>query len=432
MQPFYNSSFFILPMKIEDETAFNNFLKKNKNWSEAELLKGTNYIISYANNIKNPVNNQYKSYSYDITKLPKICNFNDRIGRRLNKEIYINPIIDSVSLYHFSTGIAFLEFEVKYGDMTIEEITEYVFIFRSLRHNRNYFNNTLMFKDDELSVGEVIDIIFPEKETGTVQCFSNRSYVKKEFIVYSIISIDETKEKIDDITEISKYSYLLSHGYRTSFNTQAIDLTHTDSSKINSLSQYELFYNMLSNSFYGGTQDGLNCIIKERFSHQYNQLTNDYHYMYLLLLNQRCASLNYIQILADPHTNISQIEETYSKAITLKTSYSFKVISDDSVVQTVYRQMYSVLELKELLDDIAEASELIQNRSDLEKKKNEKQMNSILFALGVLVFFSALIDLSDYLDRFFSFKTLSINGYASFIFNIIAVVLCIYIYNKKD
>ncbi len=84
----------------------------------------------------------------------------------------------------------------------------------------------------------------------------------------------------------------------------------------------------------------------------------------------------------------------------LKTKYSFRVISDDRNFQSLYNGMYRVFEIDNLLADLEESNDQISDILEEKRQKHEQRFEWILGALSVLAVFSALIDLSDYLDRF--------------------------------
>lgn len=82
------------------------------------------------------------------------------------------------------------------------------------------------------------------------------------------------------------------------------------------------------------------------------------------------------------------------------------MISDDRQIQTIYSEMYHVFELENLLQDLEDANDQMSVLLQMRQQKHERRFEMILGALSILAIFSALIDFSDYLDRFSSAMTL--------------------------
>ena len=122
--------------------------------------------------------------------------------------------------------------------------------------------------------------------------------------------------------------------------------------------------------------------------------------MYLLLLNQRFSAIVFLgKISRLPSYTKKEKEKLNIGASNLKTVFSFSVVSDDQLYQTVYTKMYSILGIDRLLLDIhdnEEQFELLQNHEMLE---NEKMTSRFLFVLSLLSLFSVLADAAGYFDR---------------------------------
>ena len=83
----------------------------------------------------------------------------------------------------------------------------------------------------------------------------------------------------------------------------------------------------------------------------------------------------------------------------LKTNFSFSIVSDDQLYQTVYSKMYSILGIDRLLADVHENEEQIELLQNNELLNTEKLTSVFLFGLSVLSLFSVLVDAAGYFDR---------------------------------
>lgn len=414
-----NRTYFIVPVKINNSDRFHDYLFDN-GWSDYTVknnLHGvsdafnTDYLLNYAEKILAKDNPKFRAFRYDNINDVKVLDYSNKISYYLKREITNHPEPKEINFYEFSTGIGFFEICITYNEMKMDEITNFIFQFRSFRNDKDSLYNLTDPKEssDSCSLSRLVDKLLPEDKAFVTVCFSNRSRVKKQADIYTVIDLGQT-----DMCDMSadECRYYLSHGFPNYFEYVPVN-EYSDNSSFESRNKikYELIYNPLSNSFWGGSQDGLTCLSFKPYFYMDNQLANDYHFMYLLLLNIRFSSLNYIDELSSDSINLEDIKSVSKKVISLKTDFSFRVISDDSIYQTIYGRLFEILELDNLMSDITEANErlilMLQENEELERinqnKKEEERsnrFNTILAYLSILTIFSALIDLSDYLDRF--------------------------------
>ena len=83
----------------------------------------------------------------------------------------------------------------------------------------------------------------------------------------------------------------------------------------------------------------------------------------------------------------------------LKTSFSFSIVSDDQLYQTVYSKMYMILGIDRLLADVRDNEEQIELLQNQERMNTEKITSVFLFGLSILSLFSVLVDAAGYFDR---------------------------------
>ena len=128
-------------------------------------------------------------------------------------------------------------------------------------------------------------------------------------------------------------------------------------------------------------------------------MSEDYHYLYLILLNQRFSGMRYIAEIATTDDTRELVEQVSRKIIHLKTRYSFHAVSDDYIYQNIYSKMYTILDIDKLFLDIEENSDRLSLVQSNENAETEKDNNNFLIYISLLAVFSALIDLASYLDR---------------------------------
>lgn len=395
MDNILNRTYFIFPYKITDEAKFETYLKNSILWKQKEDIFETNYVLEYAGKMLDKNNNKFTAYKYSDIDSLNITDLHKIMCYKMNSEVSLKTQINEISMYRFLSGVFFVELCVDYKGTSLREILYFIQLFRGLRTSRNNPNYDFEGKNP---LKDALNIMLPESESGAIMCFSNRSREKMQADIYTTLDVREMD--LNGMSYLQSVFYL-SHGFTDTY-------VYVEPSKRMDASEKFVSFN---DPYWDGCQDGLACISdKAPHLHQGDRLINDYHYVYLLLLNQRFASFRYVEEIAEIEHDLDSANLLNEKIISLKTSYSFRVISDDAKLQKVYQIMYQVLELDELMKDITEANErviLIQSKKDEEvKKKKETLLNFFLGGISILAISSALIDLTDYLEVFGSGKSI--------------------------
>jgi hypothetical protein len=191
---------------------------------------------------------------------------------------------------------------------------------------------------------------------------------------------------------------------RRNYNTMFARENRAESSK------YEMMYAPYAYDQWGGSQVALVNLVREcgqeksdRFLNELKpaRLLADCRYMYLLLLNQRFSAIRYIEEIAESEgLSTKQVERLNGRIVKLKTSYSFRVISDDLIYQNVYSRMYQLLDIDNLLADLQDHEEQLALLQSTHTAKTERMASKFLFGISLLSLFSALIDAAGYFERF--------------------------------
>lgn len=395
MYEFYNCGFFIFPLRVTQPDKLKSYLTAQDSWACVDAQFHTQYLLHYAPGVDSAQDDRLRIFQYTQAQELPLYLFGETIRERfktrgINDEHEGSPALQTISLYLFGTDIAFLEFHLRYDGMGAREIAEFTFLFRSLRNNESTLEE---FPEDKISPETAIGRILPQEQTGTVLCFHNLSRLKRQG---NILTFLKTRPWKFDQEENEYYAYLLAHGYHTGFSDKAA----TDT-------PYEMSRRFGTDTFWGGSQDGLACVVEEPHSFQYRRLCCDYHALYLLLLNQRFASAAYIEAFARQDVGLQTANNLHDGVVSLKTRYAFRVISDDRHMQTIYSDMYRILELENLVQDLEDVNDQLSvlrhaRRQEQEERRQERErkIGSLLGALSVFAIFSALIDFADFMDRF--------------------------------
>lgn len=433
---FLNGTCFILPLRIDDPEKFRSFLANSTHWhrDDEKFYGHLQYSLHYASTMVNPDDDRMDIYAYDdfrSFKLNMFTNVSYREGDFPPPASGFSPVLEGVSLYAFGTGVAFLEFNVSYKGMTIDEIVDFVFRFRSLRNDESMA--WLNFAPGEISLKTAAGIALPQAESGTTLCFANPSLVKMQAEIFSVVNTEKCGIADPGDEDMDRWRYWLAHGYSRKF------AYISPKEQMNSIgggkdmsNRYELLYNVSSQSFWGGSQDGLVCVTRKPFDYQYDHLIHDYHFLYLVLLNQRFASLMYIEDLATGSASLETISDIHRKSVELKTRYSFRVVAEDRYFQTIYSRMYNVLELDELMKDVEESNDRLMELQEGIQRENEQRANQWLATLSILAIFSALIDLADFAEKISNMAATG-SAYLSLALNLIIIVTAaILIFKNKE
>ena len=402
---FENSSYFILPLKIDSPEKLKAYLRSSK-WKEERKEEehsrafDPQYLMFYAGKMTDSADDRFRQYSYTNPEMQDNFFLNYKTGSSGSA-----PTMKNISLYVFGEEIAFLEFMVSYNEMSEAEIVKFVNDFRSLRESKK--NKKDSDQQGCKGLEETAADILPAAESGTTLCFSNPSEIKRQANIFTMLHKDkpkdeenkdklgnedtkdeDKKDKDSKDEEVRKLCSRLTHGYRT-----------VSTSEENADSAYDKCLHLNAREYWGICPDGLayiNHFHSKPFADFFGTLCTDFHFMYLLLLNQRFSAISFIEEISR-FKNIDKAEQDISKVyrrmVELRTRYSFRVISDDFFVQTVYSTAYKVLEIDSLLHDLEDANGQFNELSRTREKKVEK----VIYALTLLTIFSALADLASYI-----------------------------------
>ena len=419
-----NCTYFILPCRILSPEKLNGFLRENKDWAEVQKGFQTQYLLFYASGMNLPADERFRRYRHRAPQTVPLYLFQDQLAGQQKKDREsvpssgCGPEVGGISLYVFGSGIAFLEIQVLYGDMNAQKIVSFVNLFRSLRFDES--KPQLQMQPGEISLKTAAERLLPAAKSGTVLCFSNPSEIKQQAIVYSMLDVNSCGTGSAGDYSSDHCSFLLTHGYQ-SISPACIGQENT----------YEMQVCMKAGEYWRGSQDGMACVTEKPYSFQSVHLNVDYHFLYLLLLDQRFSAISYIEEMSRPDQTPDSIQAIHKKVVALKTRYSFRVVSDDFFLQTIYNGMYRVLEIDHLLEDLGEGNDQLAAVVQDKQEAREQRFNRWLSILSVLAIFSALIDLTDYISRIRSLES-PLHAWISLAVNAVTIaVVCLLLHRRK-
>ena len=401
----YSKSVFFIPVWFDDFSGFTKALAQSPLWSELERDRYTpSYLLNYATSI---------AENKDLFQLFALKDISALNVYMFEPELKLKntPEIEQVRFSCFLTGVGFMEFWVNYENLTPEEITDFAYLFKKAakRCGRTLANNKRALYD-------VATSLLPQNAPAQL-FFTASAPFKYECSFFHFLHLDEAP---GDSLQTRSRLCRLSHSYHNSFS---ISLDNDS----------DMVYKPSENDHWSGSAEGIVNITydldpgnADYYLHTIkpSHLSVDYYFLYLLLLNQRFTSIQYIQKISLLYGKSQQeIEQLNKRIIALKTVFSFNVISDDRIFQNVYSKMYRLLEIEHLLADILDNEgqmELLQKASSA---KAEKLSSHFLFGISILSLFSAMIDASSYFDRIDYLQPIStILGFACVC---ATVVLCV-------
>jgi hypothetical protein len=404
----YAKTVFFIPVWFDDYKKFSKRLDNSSIWGCTDKEKiHASYLFHYASNIAKD-SNLFKSYSLkDVASLnvymyTEETNFSEP------------PLIEEVRFSCFSTGVGFIEFWVSYPSATLQEISDFAYLFKKSTKPKEK-----AVKSNKTSLYDTAKSLLPPNANCQL-FFSSSSEFKYECNCFHFIHKDEC---IPEKSQLTTTLHRLSRSYK---NTMTV----------NTNGGYDMVYEASDGDYWCGSTEGIVNVLfdfdpnNEKSVDYYLHtikpvhLSVDYYFLYLLLLNQKYSAIQYIfmvsKVINMPSKNIENLNR---RIIELKNIFTFNVISDDIHFQNIYSKMFSILEIKNLLADVIENENQIEFLQSNKHAKDDRMSNKYLFGISVLSLFSALIDAATYFDRINSIKPIS--TFLSLISVSAVLVLCV-------
>lgn len=396
---FRNTTVYMIPVWFGNLADFSAKLKVSGKWqrlTKDEL--STNYLLHYAHRIAVDAKRFQAFRLTNCGDLP-VYMFEDEF------DFPQMPEINEIRFSCFGTGVGFLEFFVAYGDLPINAISEFAYKFKKATKAKTR-------TDGKISLYTAAQSLIPEGSDAEL-FFDCTAQFKYECRCLHMIKAEGEQ---NDEAYLYEQLNLLKRSYNSNFKNKS----HAGSS------EYDMIYEPYDYDKWGGSQEALVNIVCETGqqdtdffvnNYKYEHLYNDYHFLYLLLLNQRFSAVHYIaQIAESEKLSPREFDKLNKRVVQLKTSYSFRVVSNDQFYQNVYSKMYKILDIDFLLDDIQDNESQMAVLQSAHSVKTEKMTSKFLFGISLLSLFSALIDAAGFFDR------MGGQGYVSTLLSLVCVI----------
>jgi len=379
---YMNSSFFI-PVWFENFDTFASFMELDCRWADVDPEElAPRYLLNYAVRIaKNP--RLFRAFRLKNTEG---LNLYMGEGRTV---IPAFPELTEIRMSCFSTGVGFLEFRVAFRESTPENVADFSYIFKKAAQRR-----PLAEEHGKRVLFDVATDLMPEG-TSPQLFFTASAEFKFECISYHRLKMDFPKP---DDGILTRWLSLLKRSYGTGFRQAPRD------------SEYDFHYEPYEYDHWAGCPEGMVDLLfasgdekTDKFLDGYkrDQLDRDYYFLYLVLLNQRFSAIQYVTMISAASAESSrEVELLNRRIVELKAVFAFNIVSDDQLFQNLYAKMYKILDIDRLLDDVRDNESQMEMIHSKIAERSEKLSNRLLFGISLLSVFSAMLDASDFFERF--------------------------------
>ena len=358
---------------------YNTFVSAIKNDPRYELLdksQAPQYLLPYITRIYSS-DSLFTEFRLKPENFPDLCMFSSRFPEGADASL------QQIRLSCFSTGCIFMEFHVAYTNLSLDLISDFSFRFKNANSADRNFPGKVKMKD-------AISSLLPEAAGACA--FNASSSVKNECRMFHQILAEPLPAEA-----ITKHLVHLRRGYHKEFPIPTIG------------EEYDMIFEPYAYDHWAGSQEGLVNIFHltdneatNSFLTKYKpvHLSVDYRFMYLVLLNQRYSAIAYLEKIPLLRAySRKERDEINLMTSVLKTTFSFSIVSDDQLYQTIHAKMYGIMGIDRLLADIKDNEEQIEILQNHELLHTEKMTSVFLFGLSLLSLFSVLVDAAGYFDR---------------------------------
>lgn len=411
-----NFGWYIIPFSVNAnvQEQFKNSL--DEKYDSKTRFNNCKYLFSYVTNMFRGEDPIVKSYDIPDEIYKDYC-FNSY----LDYDFYKEASITDVELDLFNPYLGFLSFKINYGEMNVEQIEKFTYEVKKLyiKENVEPYDNLVILTNEILG---------------------------KKFVKPFFYSLDNAS----NVCNVFQMIYIKDKSEYTSENIFALQRGVTRgflrNDEANEESNVDLFYKPYKYIEWYGCQNVLCCLVKEfaanvednkNFVHNFLPISinNDYLCMYLILLNERYATMYLLSRLIDyrdsDYKTLYKIDDELNY---FQINLSFNIVSNEMVYQNLYCKLYKIFNVDNLIKDVEESEKRLMLQRQKLSEKREKNINIILTALSLLVVGSALIDITSFMDRIFKNESF-MNWIISLVIVVILVAISIVriiILNKKD
>lgn len=315
------------------------------------IFTENDYYEINVNNILDKLNGRTVAFRGENITLDKL---NENII--FPEDMKNKAVLQQASVYIIEKSEGFLLFKINYENMTNSEILRFTYNFsrigRSVENPASYKATTLF----SLVVAEILGVEDYKLLSNNNRDLSTPFYYISQRDNFICPVLQLVKRDFADVTdsEFRKFCYSLGRGY---INTEGFS-----EERIKNSGEIDMIFEPTESINWFGNQRNLVCVcdssVKNDSQSKYisNNVCQNYLYLYLTLLNQRFTLLTYMTQLVEFKNEQKKLIEINEKLARFRLIESFKIVSDEYTPQTIYSNMYRILDIDDLMNDINEIS----------------------------------------------------------------------------
>lgn len=435
---FENMGWYLIPFEIINYTEYTKELSK---YDRVDSYQDCRYLFSYVTNLFENGDNAYIKV-YQLTKsviehFKQNTIFPHKAKDKNGNWVPYDCVVSDIRIITFNNNIGILMINIKFQEMTLDEIANFTNAFKKMGNGHaNEGNTEQKHMDNKYRHGT---------HWQSIQTILNSKYIKPFFFANQY-------DNYEAFTMLALADYIVGNNDEETDKLYSNTLTllknglqsNVDTSRYQKMASVELAeYPYIR---FGASQNAMVCLvnkalvtpkdrsfIENRFS---KSIQKSYLCLYLLLLNQRLTLLLAMYKSIQYRDDADKLQQIQKELNQFKMVASFNVISNTGNYQCLYDAIYEVLRIDVLYKDVDEINQKVMQESDIEDTQREKRANKLLIVISVLSVFSALVDLSDFLQTWLTGGYSGLRnhsemniGTGSLIFIVMAILLYI-IVNK--
>ena len=369
-----------IPFTANDISQFNTQIAnaENNGWKKSEM-QGS-FLLKHINTSfgKNGINLSKKCEDLNFT-IPS--NYGD-----------YKLTVSEVNIFYFDTGTGIISMHIPYlANTNDEELINVCATLRSSVKHENEESCCPIFKNGEKTylscIAEEFLASVAGKSAGLFGQFTETS--SKRIDMFSAVLFDRRNEEDGNVSS-DRVCYLMANAYDN--RDKKLDLKE------------EEFYRQHEYSRWCFTKRGC-CAVANITGNDSNDnflqkrwllsVMTNYFYLYLMVLHQKYAIYNYLNIVATD-SKMSNVVLNQESLIEFNSKYIFSIVSDEHFIQRAYRKMKEVNNVDEvygdLLDELKRMFDYTRLKSNEVSEERNNKLNLISLVISIICSISIVID----------------------------------------
>lgn len=362
-----------IPFTFENSSIFNAVFEensKNLGWSKQKicgdlLLKHINTclkenVVCFSKKIENLT---LQAEIIDSENIPnkKVCTFS----------------VSDINVFCFDTNNGIISLHIPFSsDISEDDLTNLCSSLRcSVRHEKLSNGTTIMSDGKEVFLSDIAETYLSELFENNVTMFKhqNKDSLCRIDIFSCVLSEKCDKKPLD----------LLSYRLANALDNRDKDLEVCESE----------FYRPQENSRWCFSKRGssvIACLCDIQSTNNFlntrwlDSIKTNYFYLYILVLHQKYAIYNYLDYVATDSQKVF-MKSNQESLIDFNSKYIFSIISDETMLQSVYLKMKNVNNVDEVYKDLLDELERMFDYSQLKKDEENTKRNSKFSLISLII-----------------------------------------------